>query len=69
MKPIPKIPKSAAVQWAGTQSELARRLGVSDQAVSQWGEDSLPEGRIWQLVVLGCPHEITEQEMLPAGPA
>lgn len=31
-----------AVEWAGSQSELSRRLGVTRQAVSKW-KGKLPE--------------------------
>jgi hypothetical protein len=55
MSQIPTISKSAAIAWAGNATELARRLGVTVSAVSQWGEDDIPEGRLWQLHVLGCP--------------
>ncbi len=41
------ITLSEAVLWAGSQSELARRLGVTAQAVSQW--EQIPDGRLWQL--------------------
>ena len=43
----PSITLSEAVLWAGSQSELARRLGVTAQAVSQW--EQIPDGRLWQL--------------------
>jgi predicted transcriptional regulator len=43
----PAITLSEAVAWAGSQAELARRLGVTSQAVSQW--DEIPDGRLWQL--------------------
>jgi hypothetical protein len=56
MSRIPTISKSAAIAWAGgTPSQLAERLGVTVSAVSQWGENDLPEGRVWQLVALGFP--------------
>jgi hypothetical protein len=29
---------------------------VTPSAVSQWDEE-LPEGRVWQLTVLGCPQD------------
>lgn len=52
----PVISKAAAVAWAnGSMAELARRLGVTTSAVSQWTEDEIPEGRLWQLRALGCP--------------
>lgn len=53
MRSIPAIRKSDAIAWAGSMSELARRLDVTVSAVSQWSEDGIPEGRRWQLVVLG----------------
>ena len=37
-----------AIQLAGSATELARLLGISISAVSQWG-DSVPEARVWQL--------------------
>lgn len=37
-----------AIKKAGSRSNLAKLLGVSKSAVSQWG-DELPEGRKWQL--------------------
>ncbi|MFO0449876.1 MAG: Cro/CI family transcriptional regulator [Pseudomonadota bacterium] len=56
MSQIPTISKSAAIAWAGgSASELAKRLGVTVSAVSQWTEDEIPEGRLWQLRALGCP--------------
>ena len=55
MNSIPKITKAMAVEWAGSQKELAVRLGVTDSAVSQWADDNMPEGRLWQLRALGCP--------------
>lgn len=30
--------KTEAVQWAGTQNELARRLGMAQATVSVWSE-------------------------------
>ncbi len=31
--------KSQAIRFAGSAAKLARVLGISDQAVSKWGED------------------------------
>jgi hypothetical protein len=42
--------KQEAIERAGSQSALARLLGVTRGAVWQWKE--LPEGRIYQLMVL-----------------
>jgi DNA invertase Pin-like site-specific DNA recombinase len=36
----------------GSQSELARLLGVSRGAVWIWKRDGLPKSRIWQLKLL-----------------
>ena len=58
---LPKISWATAITWAGgSQADLARHLGVSDSAVSQWfapGGTGIPEGRLWQLVALGCPQD------------
>jgi len=42
--------KEQLVHLAGSQSELARILGINRAAVSQW--KSVPQKRIWQLMVL-----------------
>jgi hypothetical protein len=42
--------KQQAIDLAGSQSKLARLLGVSRGAVWQWKE--LPEGRLYQLMVI-----------------
>lgn len=42
---------ATAIKLAGTQSALARLLGISQAAVAQWGA-SVPQGRVWQLKVL-----------------
>jgi DNA-binding transcriptional regulator YdaS (Cro superfamily) len=39
------------IKLAGTQSALARLLGITQAAVAQWGEN-VPEARVWQLKVL-----------------
>jgi hypothetical protein len=43
--------KNFAIQQAGGQRELADILGISQAAVSQWG-DKIPDQRIWQLRVV-----------------
>jgi DNA-binding transcriptional regulator YdaS (Cro superfamily) len=43
--------KSEIIRLAGSQDALAKILGISQGAVSQWGE-SIPKGRYWQLMVL-----------------
>lgn len=37
------ITKSKAVELFGSVSNLARALGISSQAVSQWPQDRIPE--------------------------
>jgi len=39
--------KQQAIKLAGSQSELARILGITRGAISQW--KNIPEGRLWQL--------------------
>jgi len=40
------------IKKAGSQSELARLLGVSRGAVWLWTRDGLPKSRVWQLQLL-----------------
>jgi len=42
--------KEEAIKRAGSQSNLAKMLGISRGAVSQW--DKIPKGRLYQLMVL-----------------
>jgi predicted transcriptional regulator len=42
--------KDKFIALAGSQRDLAKLLGISQAAVSQWKE--VPPGRIWQLKVL-----------------
>ena len=42
--------KNKAIELAGSQTELARILGIKQSAVSQW--KIIPSGRVWQLKVL-----------------
>jgi len=42
--------KEQLIRLAGSQSELARILGITRAAVNQWPQ--IPEGRLWQLRVL-----------------
>ncbi len=57
----PKITKSAAIKWAGgSLTALANKLGVTVAAVSQWGENAIPDGRLWQLAMLGCPYNVEQ---------
>lgn len=43
--------KSYAIQKAGTAMALAKILGITRQAISQWG-NKVPEARVWQLKAL-----------------
>jgi len=43
---------SQLIQNAGSQSELARLLGVTRGAVWIWTRDGIPKSRIWQLKLL-----------------
>lgn len=42
--------KEDAIKRAGNQANLARLLGISRGAVSQW--KAIPKGRLYQLMVL-----------------
>jgi DNA-binding transcriptional regulator YdaS (Cro superfamily) len=42
---------ATAIKLAGTQSALAKMLGITQAAVAQWGA-SVPEARVWQMKVL-----------------
>lgn len=37
-----------AIELAGTAMALAQLLGITRQAISQWG-DQVPQARVWQL--------------------
>ena len=41
-----------AIALAGTQSNLARILGVSRAVVHSWKKRKLPDMRVWELKVL-----------------
>lgn len=44
-----------AINWAGSQAELAKRLGITASAVSQWVTDGIvPEGRAYQIQVISA---------------
>ena len=40
-----------AIKLAGTAMALAKLLGITRQAISQWG-DQVPQARVWQLRAL-----------------
>ncbi|MBP4067118.1 helix-turn-helix domain-containing protein [Aeromonas sp. MaB10011B] len=43
--------KADAINFFGSAAELARKLNISEAAVSQWG-DTIPQGRAYQIEVL-----------------
>lgn len=43
--------KQEAIEHFGSQANLARALGVSRSAISQW-PDEVPEGRDYQIEIL-----------------
>lgn len=43
--------KATLIQLAGNQKTLANLLGISQAAISQWG-DNVPQNRVWQLKVI-----------------
>jgi len=45
-----RMDKDKFIALAGSQTELARILGIHQSAVSQW--KTVPQARIWQLMVL-----------------
>jgi hypothetical protein len=46
----PAMDKSRLISLAGSQVELAKLLGISQAAISQWKK--VPQQRIWQLQLL-----------------
>ncbi len=44
------IYKSQAIKWAGSKAELARKLGITRQAISQWPDRKpIPQERAMYL--------------------
>ena len=43
--------KQQAIEKAGSAMALAKLLGITRQAISQWG-DEIPQARLWQLKAL-----------------
>lgn len=43
--------KQDAIDLAGSPTALARLLGITAGAITQWGDD-VPDARIWQLKVV-----------------
>lgn len=58
-----QIKTTKAIELAGSSRELAELLGVTQSAVSQWGEE-LPKARVWQLMTLR-PSWCTQPELSP----
>jgi hypothetical protein len=56
--------KQKAIKLAGSQVKLAALLGVSQAAISQWGED-VPVMRIYQLKTLKPEWFLNEPTKLP----
>jgi DNA-binding transcriptional regulator YiaG len=47
------IYKTQAIKWAGTKAELARRLGITRQAVSLWQDRKpIPQRQALKLIKL-----------------
>lgn len=46
-----RMDKKQAIEKAGSAMALAKLLGITRQAISQWG-DALPPARLWQLKAL-----------------
>lgn len=46
-----KMDKEQAIKLAGNANKLAAILGITRQAISQWG-GVVPDARVWQLKVL-----------------
>lgn len=43
--------KADVINYFGSAAELARKLNISEAAVSQWG-DTIPQGRAYQIEVV-----------------
>jgi|APSaa5957512576_1039674.scaffolds.fasta_scaffold201868_2 DNA-binding transcriptional regulator YdaS (Cro superfamily) len=53
-----------AIQYFGTQGELAKQIGISQVAVSKWMKNGIPPNRAIQIEQL-TNGEITRQELRP----
>ena len=45
------VKKADVINYFGSAAELARKLNISEAAISQWGE-SIPQVRAYQIEVL-----------------
>ena len=45
------VKKADVINYLGSAAELARKLNISEAAVSQWG-DTIPQGRAYQIEVV-----------------
>lgn len=45
------VKKADVINYFGSAAELARKLNISEAAVSQWG-DTIPQGRAYQIEVV-----------------
>ena len=57
--------KKQLIEKAGSQVALARLLGVSQAAISQW--KGIPEGRLWQLKAIKPEWFVPESESTLSG--
>jgi hypothetical protein len=57
-----------AIALAGSAAALAKLLGITDSAISQWGED-VPTARVWQLRVLKPEWFAERAQVGPTAPA
>jgi len=47
-----RMNKAEAIQRAGSVAELARLLGITTNAISNWQDGVIPKAREWQLRLL-----------------
>jgi DNA-binding transcriptional regulator YdaS (Cro superfamily) len=59
-----KAPFTKLVEYFGTQRELAKKLGIKQQSVSEWSERGVPAARVPQIVKL-THGEIPAHELRP----
>ena len=57
--------KKQLIEKAGSQVALAKLLGVSQAAISQW--KGVPEGRLWQLKAIKPEWFMAESESTLSG--